>query len=263
MDSGTNNNNNNDNSSGSSSSSNSNSNRITAIAAAIAVAAAASLSQLQKRKREHDPLDHQQQAEPCLKAPRLGVENGEEAEESEEGNSEGSEEGSEEEDEDEDEDEEDDEEDDDPDGGDVDETAIKTQEKEETIHPYWRPVQFFHDMIKDPSGASPTYKTLDPMQKLIFALGIRNLYLATRRSSSAVRDGDRQILQGMQRLVDEDDAPIDVEGLQVSFYPSATYSELRHFEDLDRKIAKHKNVNYYAQVGQSPRMFAAFAKPAA
>ncbi|KAG6005699.1 hypothetical protein E4U21_007763 [Claviceps maximensis] len=125
----------------------------------------------------------------------------------------------------------------------------------------WRAILSFHDMIKDPASAGQKFKAMDAEQKLIIALGVRNLFLATSTSKDGtVRDRDRQILEHMQRMVGDvaDPAIMKDSGLRVSFFPCSRYTKLRHFQDLDVKIGEHPYRNYFAQVVKTPRVFAAF-----
>lgn len=117
-------------------------------------------------------------------------------------------------------------------------------------------------MINDPSSAGPKYNELDAEQKIIIALGVRNLFLATSRSSS-VRDRDRQILENMKGVLEEVTHPAVVKesGLEISFYPGRKHSQLRHILDLDTKIGEHPHKSYFAQLVTTPRVFAAFVQP--
>ncbi|KAG5943356.1 hypothetical protein E4U60_006683 [Claviceps pazoutovae] len=126
---------------------------------------------------------------------------------------------------------------------------------------HWQAIISFHDMIKDPTSAGQKYTTLDEEQKLIIALGVRNLFLATNKSGS-VRDRDRQILEHMQCVLGDVSNPAVIRdsGLRVSFYPGRKYTKLRYFQDLDAKIGEHPHTSYFAQLSKSPRVFAAFVE---
>ncbi|KAK2601926.1 hypothetical protein QQS21_004517 [Conoideocrella luteorostrata] len=140
----------------------------------------------------------------------------------------------------------------------------KEREREREEEPsHWRAVMFFHDMIQDPANTAPKYNDMDREQKLIFALGARNLYLATAKGAT-VRERDRQILKSMLDVMDEIENPVAVDGLdfKVSFYPTKRYSQLRRVEELDKRIDERCEVrNYFAQLVSTPRVFAVFAKP--
>ncbi|KAG5977668.1 hypothetical protein E4U55_006633 [Claviceps digitariae] len=130
---------------------------------------------------------------------------------------------------------------------------------------HWRAILSFHGMIRDAASAGQIYDTLNAEQKLIIALGVRNLFLATSaRKSGAVRDRDRdgEMLEHMQCVVGDvaDPAVMRDSGLRVSFYPNSKYTKLRHFQDLDAKIGEHPHRNYFAQVVKTPRVFAAFVE---
>ncbi|KAG5973289.1 hypothetical protein E4U58_005421 [Claviceps cyperi] len=140
-----------------------------------------------------------------------------------------------------------------------DQSGIPSGTSEAPSH--WRAIISFHDMIKDPTSAGQQYNTLDEEQKLIIALGVRNLFLATNKSGS-VRDRDRQILEHMQCVLGDVSNPAVMRdsGLRVSFYPGRKYTKLRHFQDLDAKIGEHPHTSYFAQLSKSPRVFAAFVE---
>ncbi|KID77521.1 uncharacterized protein G6M90_00g096470 [Metarhizium brunneum] len=125
---------------------------------------------------------------------------------------------------------------------------------------HWQSIAFFHEVIANAPHASSKYSSLNDEQKLILALGARNLFLATCRSGSA-RETDKTILERMVDLLDGDKDPAFVGGLSVSFYPSRGYTVLKYIEDLDRKV-RNKGVNHFAQVMTTPRLFAVFVNPA-
>ncbi|KAG6144937.1 hypothetical protein E4U12_002329 [Claviceps purpurea] len=140
-----------------------------------------------------------------------------------------------------------------------DQSGIPPDTSEAPSH--WQAIISFHDLIKDPTSAGQKYNTLDEEQKLIIALGVRNLFLATNKSGS-VRDRDRQILEHMQCVLGDVSSPAVMRdsGLRVSFYPGRKYTKLRHFQDLDAKIGDHPHTSYFAQLSKSPRVFAAFVE---
>ncbi|KAG6112481.1 hypothetical protein E4U31_002845 [Claviceps sp. LM219 group G6] len=140
-----------------------------------------------------------------------------------------------------------------------DQSGIPSDTSEAPSH--WQAIISFHDMIKDPTSAGQKYTTLDEEQKLIIALGVRNLFIATNKSGS-VRDRDRQILEHMQCVLGDVSNPAVMRdsGLRVSFYPSRKYTKLRHFQDLDAKIGEHPHTSYFAQLSKSPKVFAAFVE---
>lgn len=125
---------------------------------------------------------------------------------------------------------------------------------------HWQSVAFFHEVIADAPHASAKYALLNAEQKLILALGVRNLFLATCRSGSA-RETDRQILDRMVDILDEDENLAFVGGMSVSFYPSRSHAVLKYVEDLDKKV-RGRSVSHFAQVMSTPRLFAVFVDPA-
>ncbi|KAG6028086.1 hypothetical protein E4U40_001175 [Claviceps sp. LM458 group G5] len=140
-----------------------------------------------------------------------------------------------------------------------DQSGIPSDTSEAPSH--WQAIVSFHDMIKDPTSAGQKYTVLDEEQKLIIALGVRNLFLATNKSGS-VRDRDRQILEHMQCVLGDvvNPAVMRDSGIRVSFYPGRKYTKLRHYQDLDAKIGEHPHTSYFAQLSKSPRIFAAFVE---
>ncbi|KHN94626.1 uncharacterized protein MAM_07532 [Metarhizium album ARSEF 1941] len=125
---------------------------------------------------------------------------------------------------------------------------------------HWQSVAFFHEVIAGAPHAESKYASLNAEQKLILALGARNLFLAACRSGSA-RDTDKEILGTLVDILDGDEDPAFVGGMGVSFYPSRGRSMLKYIEDLDRKV-RHRSVNHFAQVMKTPRLFAVFVDPA-
>ncbi|KAG5981848.1 hypothetical protein E4U54_006551 [Claviceps lovelessii] len=127
----------------------------------------------------------------------------------------------------------------------------------------WRAILSFHEMIRNPVSAAQIYTTLDAEQRLITALGVRNLFLATSAGKNGtVRDQDRQVLEHMQSVVEDvaDPAVMSDSGLRVSFYPGSKYTKLRHIQDLDVKIGEHPHKDYFALLMKTPRVFAAFVE---
>ncbi|TWU77577.1 hypothetical protein ED733_007721 [Metarhizium rileyi] len=129
------------------------------------------------------------------------------------------------------------------------------------VDSHWQSIAFFHEVIADAPHASSKYASLNPEQKLILALGARNLSLATCRSGSA-GEKDKKILERVVGILDADEDPTLVGGMSVSFYPSRRYSMLKYIADLDGKVRDGRNVNHFAQVMKVPRLFAVFVNPA-
>ncbi|KAG6025499.1 hypothetical protein E4U41_001506 [Claviceps citrina] len=136
-----------------------------------------------------------------------------------------------------------------------------SEDASEQTPTHWRAILAFHDMIKHPASAASKHSALDAEGRLIIALGVRNLFLATSKGGS-FRGRDGQILEHMQRALGDVAQPAVVadSGLRVSFYPTTRYSELQHFQDLDARIGDHPHRNYFAQLGKTPRVFAAFVE---
>lgn len=124
----------------------------------------------------------------------------------------------------------------------------------------WQSIALFHEVVANAPLIPAKYASLNADQKLGFALGVRNLFLATSRSGSS-RAKDKEILERMVDILDEDDDLVVVGGMSVSCYPSRRHTILKFIENLDRKIQRRKG-NYFAQVMTTPRLFAVFVNPA-
>lgn len=107
-----------------------------------------------------------------------------------------------------------------------------------------------------------TYRTWSVEKKRIVALGVRDLYLA---AVSGLLDPAEQDL--LRRVVDiVDDSPdvgcAEVDGMTVRFYPSASFKTVKFIEDLNTKVRDRPDVvPFFAQVLDTPRLFAVFVDP--
>ena len=125
-----------------------------------------------------------------------------------------------------------------------------------------RSLPFFEALVAD-AGSRHDYDALSADEKRIVAVGVRDLCLASM--ADLLSQHERNLLDKLVGFVDELSAvgSVDVEGMTISFHPSANFKSLRFIEDLDAKLQGCMELTpFFAQVLDSPRLFAVFVDPA-
>ncbi|KAK1835321.1 hypothetical protein QBC39DRAFT_159369 [Podospora conica] len=106
------------------------------------------------------------------------------------------------------------------------------------------------------------YRAWDVAKKRIVALGVRDLYLAAM--SGLLDAADQELLEKVVDVVE--DSPeigcVEVDGMTLSFFPSAAFKTVKFVEDLDTKADDRTDITpYFAQVLDTPKLFAVFVDP--
>lgn len=121
-----------------------------------------------------------------------------------------------------------------------------------------RSLPYFMEMLEDAHGTQK-YRGLTPEKRKIVAVGVRDLFIADL--SGLLSEAERDILQGMVKIIDEALEEVHMRGLGLSFHPSSIANNVKFVEDLDEKVGKEAS-QLYAQVMNTPRLFAVFVNPA-
>lgn len=122
----------------------------------------------------------------------------------------------------------------------------------------FRSLPFFRELLASASS-DEDFEALSETQKEILAIGIRDLSIAD--CSGLLMHEEQDILRGMIQIVKTISETLDIQGMDVSFHPSTTHTMPRFIEDLDKKTEPSKT-RRYAQVMNTPRLFAVFVNPA-
>lgn len=107
-----------------------------------------------------------------------------------------------------------------------------------------------------------TYRTWSVAKKRILALGVRDLYLAAM--SGSLDPAEQELLNKVVDIVDDspDVGCVEVDGMTISFYPSAAFKAVKFVEGLDKKARGRQDViPFFAQVLDTPKLFAVFVDP--
>lgn len=127
-----------------------------------------------------------------------------------------------------------------------------------------RSLPFFQALTTADDGGDAThrYATATADEKRILALGVRDLYLAA--VSGLLDEHEKGLLNRLVDIVDESLAVgcVEVDGVTVSFHPSANFKSLRFIEGLDAKLQDQARLPFFTQVLDAPRLYAVFANPA-
>ncbi|GAB1316685.1 Prolyl 4-hydroxylase alpha subunit Fe(2+) 2OG dioxygenase domain-containing protein [Madurella fahalii] len=127
-----------------------------------------------------------------------------------------------------------------------------------------RSLPFFEALTADgdDGDASRRYRTATADEKRIVALGVRDLYLAAMHG--LLDKHEKGLLNRLVNVVDESLTVgcTEVDGMMVSFHPSAAFRTLRFIERLDTKLQDQGRLPFFAQVLGSPKLYAVFVNPA-
>jgi len=124
-----------------------------------------------------------------------------------------------------------------------------------------RSLPFLRRLVSNSDGALDEYRGWSMDKKRIVALGVRDLYLAN--TSGLLNEDENGLLAKFVDIIEEPLAgeSVVVEGMEVSFYPSASFKTVKFIEDLDSKLDP-KWGPYFAQMSEIPRLFTVFVNPA-
>ncbi|KAK4446747.1 hypothetical protein QBC34DRAFT_355942 [Podospora aff. communis PSN243] len=123
-----------------------------------------------------------------------------------------------------------------------------------------RSLPFFRMLTKHDSGVLDEYRGWSADKKRILSLGVRDLYLASMKG--LLDEEERSILTKLVEIIEEPSVGefAIVEGMAVSFYPSANFKMIKFIEDIDTKLDP-KWRPYFAQILATPRVYAVFVDP--
>ncbi|KAK0754478.1 hypothetical protein B0T18DRAFT_37658 [Schizothecium vesticola] len=106
------------------------------------------------------------------------------------------------------------------------------------------------------------YRTWGVAKKRIVSLAVRDLYLAAMAGS--LDPAEQELLKRVVDIVDDslEVGCVEVDGMTLSFYPSAAFKTVKFVEDLDTKARDRPEiVPFFAQVLDTPKLFAVFVDP--
>jgi hypothetical protein len=133
---------------------------------------------------------------------------------------------------------------------------ISTAEDDEMV--WLRSQPFFEQLIADKEDGEHKYRSLSDEQKRIVALGVRDLYLAVWQG--LLKEQEKQVLDGMVKLLDESTGFIQACGMDISFHPSANFKVLKFLQDVGEAVGPDM-APFFAQVMETPKLFAVFVNP--
>ncbi|CEL04085.1 hypothetical protein ASPCAL05217 [Aspergillus calidoustus] len=123
---------------------------------------------------------------------------------------------------------------------------------------WFRSLPYFEGLIADGAAGKQRYRDLSQNRKWIVAAGVRDLYLAAWKGHADERE--QRILHGMVEVIGQPIETASIDGMQVSCCPSASHKVLKFIENLDQKIDV-LSVVFFAQILETPRLFAVFVDP--
>ncbi|KAK0652447.1 hypothetical protein B0T16DRAFT_387706 [Cercophora newfieldiana] len=124
-----------------------------------------------------------------------------------------------------------------------------------------RSLPFFRKLVSGDRGVLDDYRSWSKEKKRIVALGVRDLYLAA--VAGLLVEGEKGLLRNLVDVVEEPSPGgyATVEGMTVSFHPSASFRMIKFVEDLNSKLDPEWGP-YFAQVLDIPRLYAVFVDQA-
>ncbi|KAH7124846.1 hypothetical protein B0J13DRAFT_511141 [Dactylonectria estremocensis] len=122
-----------------------------------------------------------------------------------------------------------------------------------------RTLPYFMALAAGDADGGSQYQSLTPEQRKIVAVGVRDLYIAG--STDLLSEQQMSTLEKMLQTLDDGLETQQIGGMTVSFYPSRTFSIMKFIEDLDEKVGNDEST-VYAQLMDTPKLFAVFVNPA-
>ncbi|KAM5347431.1 hypothetical protein ACJ41O_010436 [Fusarium nematophilum] len=122
-----------------------------------------------------------------------------------------------------------------------------------------RSVPYFHELLADTTAGGFKHSSLSHRQKRIVSVGVRDLFFAISNGSAS--EHDRQLLDDILRVLDDPVDKVQVDGMTVSFHPSASFKVVKFIEGLDERAGPDQ-ARLFAQMTNTPRLFAVFVDPA-
>jgi hypothetical protein len=119
----------------------------------------------------------------------------------------------------------------------------------------FRTLGFYRQLLEETDNSITLYHSLDASEKRTVCVGVRDLYLAAWRG--LLDESESTLLTRICQVISN---PIDlthVQGMDISFYPSTTFSVLKFIENLDG-LVDEELIPCFAQIMDQPKLFAAF-----
>jgi hypothetical protein len=132
-----------------------------------------------------------------------------------------------------------------------------TEEDNELVR--LRSLSFFEQLLADGENDESKYRSLSSDQKRIVAVGVRDLFLGAWHG--VLNERKKRILDGMVKMLDEKVGCTQARGMNISFHPSANFKVVKLIEALDEAVG-HEWAPFFAQVMDTPKLFAVFVDPA-
>ncbi|VUC31597.1 unnamed protein product [Clonostachys rosea] len=123
----------------------------------------------------------------------------------------------------------------------------------------FRSLTFFQDLVSNPGLGAAKLEALESSQKLIFATGLRDLFIADYHG--LLVEHERKLLKELVEIVREPLDSIYMNGIMLSFHPSADFTCVKFIEDLDTKT-KRGNIQSFIRCLSRPRIFVVFVRAA-
>ena len=125
-----------------------------------------------------------------------------------------------------------------------------------------RSLGFFRRLLADKERGVEMYAGLSDEEKVIVAVGVRDLYLASERGLSS--EEEIGLLRGMMGMLDETVGCIEAMGMNISFHPSGNFTAMKL---LDLDLVDEEGLlgpdwsPLFAQVMEATRLVVAFVDP--
>lgn len=122
-----------------------------------------------------------------------------------------------------------------------------------------RSLPYFQELLVDTTIGGTKFASLGYEQKFIVAVGVRDLFFAVSNGSADAHEG--KLFSGMVQVLDGPVDKIQLDGMTISFHPSPNFKLIKYIEGLDYKVSPG-HARLFAQVMDTPRLFAVFVDPA-
>ncbi|CAH0055538.1 unnamed protein product [Clonostachys solani] len=122
-----------------------------------------------------------------------------------------------------------------------------------------RSLAFFRDLVSNPHLGATNIEALGSEQRLILATGVRDLFIADYHG--LLVEHERKLLKELVGIINMPLDPIYMNGIILSFHPSAEFTCVKFIEDLDGKL-QDRNTQPFIQCVSTPRLFAVFVRAA-
>lgn len=132
-----------------------------------------------------------------------------------------------------------------------------TDEDDEMVR--LRSIPYFEQLLADGKDGISKYRSLSSDQKRIVAVGVRDLFLGAWHG--LLDERDKSILDSMVEILDETVGCDQVGGMNISFHPSANFKMVKLIEGLDDVGVGHESESFFAQMMDTPKLFAVFVNP--